>query len=122
MARKYFTTYDDPRPALITVVCLIGFAITFAELLAIFFASSQSFELVLTYGKSFPIVTVIVDIVTLIAYVGIWRMRMWGVLLFGITAVAVAIYGFTIGVEYWWNYAPALIILLICVLHLKRMK
>jgi hypothetical protein len=122
MARKYFTTYEEPRPVLVTLICFIGIALVLAEILSVIFSRSHSFALIIAYGRSYPIATIIIDLLTLIAYIGIWKMRLWGVLLFGITSVILAVYGFTINVEYWWSYLPAIIILIICIFHLKRMK
>jgi len=114
--------YTEPRPVLITIICIVGFLLTLGEVIAILFIPQVSFELAMSYGTHHPLATLIIDGLTLISYIGIWQMRLWGLFLFGFIAVGIAVYGFFIDTQFWWSYGPAIVILLICIYYIKHMK
>lgn len=68
------------RPAIITVICFLGFFLTaFSAQNLVLAAIGQEWSAFHSYF------TVILAL-TLAGYVGIWRMRKWGVVLYALTA------------------------------------
>lgn len=69
------------RPVLITLVCLLGFLAVASGLLRI----NSTFNKGL--GATFQAYYVVVLLISLVAYVGMWRMKKWGVILFSVITV-----------------------------------
>ena len=68
------------RPAIITVVCFLGFFFTaFSAENLVRAAIGQEWS---TFHSYFTVVLAL----TLAGYIGIWRMRKWGVILYALTA------------------------------------
>jgi hypothetical protein len=71
---------DKKRPAIITVVCFLGFFLTaFSAVNLVQAATGQVWS---TFHSYFTVVLAL----TLAGYVGMWQMRKWGVVLYALTA------------------------------------
>jgi len=114
--------HENIRPTWITFICVLGFIYIVLGLILLLFVPSVTYEVIRIHGRVFPIVTVIIDILTLIAFIGVWQLRYWGVLLYGVMYVAGSIYGYFAGVEFWWGYLPGLVVILSCLYYLKRFR
>ena len=110
------------RPVLITLVVILASVVTCLEIFAVLFLPDVRFELIRLHGIALPVTTVVLDCLFLVSYRGIWCMRTWGVLLFGACSIAVPISAVFLGMSYWWNYYPAVIILLICLVYIRKMR
>lgn len=114
--------YENIRPTLITLICVLGFIYVALGLILLIFVPGVTYELIRIHGKSFPIITAVINIFILIAFAGIWQMKYWGILLYGIMYVAGSIYGYYMGIEFWWGYIPGLIVILSCLFYLNRFR
>ena len=86
----------EARPAIITVVCFLGF------FLAAFSAENLVRAAVGRGWSTFHSYMTVVLALTLAGYIGIWQMRKWGVALYALTVAANA-------TLLWlaWGYPPA---------------
>lgn len=70
------------RPALITIICLLGFFGIVGALRNLFFTSRFK-----VYGEWFPFYFFLHGVLVFIASIGLWRMKKWGVYLYILTIV-----------------------------------
>jgi hypothetical protein len=122
MAEKSKFGYGEPRPILITIICIIFGLSCLTNLIALLFIPQVVYELIKAYGVAHPTMTAIFNIVLIVSYWGIWRLKLWGVISFGIVVVALSIYGIFIGQQFWWNFFPGIVTLLSCAYYLKYMN
>jgi FtsH-binding integral membrane protein len=84
------------RPAVITVICFLGFFITaFSAENLVRAAIEQGWS---TFHSYFTVVLAL----TLAGYVGIWRMKKWGLVLYALTVAVNATLVWLV-----WGYPPA---------------
>jgi hypothetical protein len=73
------------RPAIITVVCFLGFFLTaISAVNLVRAATGQAWS---TFHSYFTVVLAL----TIAGYIGIWQMRKWGVVLYAFTAIVNAV-------------------------------
>src|SRR4051812_43375736 len=81
------------RPALITIICLLGFFGVIGTLRNVFFS-----PWVKAVGAWFQFYFFLHGAIVLVASIGLWRMRKWGVYLFVLTIVEAQVVMILIGV------------------------
>ncbi|MBN1684992.1 MAG: hypothetical protein JW855_06160 [Gammaproteobacteria bacterium] len=111
---------EKTRPLLISVVCVLGFLFTALGIGVILFFPHSVEELVRLYGHHLPVWSVITNIFSLIAFIGIWRMKYWGIILYCFAYGAGAFHSHMTGYEILWAYIPGLIVIASSLLYLRR--
>ncbi len=117
----------DPRPFPITIICILGFSFTLVTIASVFTIPIELHHLVVTFGESFPVAMFIISFLMIISFFGIWRMKLWGVILYGVTFAIDAIYLHMIGFHelpgyVFWGTIPDLIVVVVCLLYIKKMS
>jgi len=125
------TMYDEPgtppyipeekRPFWVTFVCVFGITVILISLYLIFIDPSTNVHAFATHGILRPTILAIINLISLIAFIGIWRMKRWGLITLIATFAISIIYNFIMGIGYYWGYIPGVIIIIICLLYVKKM-
>ena len=108
------------RPLLITLVCIMGFLSTALGMGVIILFPHSIDELVRLYGLKLPIGSIIINIFTLIAFVGIWRMQYWGFVLYSLAYIAGAFHAYMTGYEILWAYLPGLVVIISSMIYIRK--
>lgn len=114
------TPLEKERPVLISAMCLLGFFHTLFAIAVILFAPQSVEKLVAIYGHHLPMWSVVINIFSLIAFVGIWRMRYWGMILYIVAYIAGAFHAHMTGYELLWAYLPGFLVIVISLIYLRR--
>ena len=122
MGKRLFLTYREKRPVLITLICIVGVIFNLMSVFGLLFLKELTEELAGAFGTHFVMIALITSISTIIAYIGLWRMRMWGIMLYGVSAIVFSAATINSANPQWTSYALSMIVLIICLLNLRKMK
>jgi len=111
----------EPRPLIITIIMIISAAYTILGLLILLIPEFNQ-HVITVHGAHFPLIAFIINLAMLIAYYGIWKMKFWGVILYGISFLIDIFYTIFLGVEMWWMYIPGIVILAICLFYYRHLS
>ncbi len=113
---------EEKRPLLITLVCIFGIAIILISIYLIFVDPATDIHVFITHGFWRPTILAIINIASLVAFIGLWRMKRWGLILLIATYVISMLYNFIMGIAFYWGYIPGAIMIIICILYIKKMR
>lgn len=109
------------RPAIITGLCMVGFLGCVVVFLALLLPSTRN-EGVKRYGSWFPLLTGFFDLIGLLALIGYWKMRKWGVYLYLVLTLAGLVYAIFADVRVSIvNYLLPVALIVAGFAYLKRM-
>lgn len=115
-------TPEEKRPLLITLACVFGIAIILISLYLIFIDPSTDVHAFITHGFWRPIILAATNLAALAAFIGIWQMKRWGLILMIAIYIIGIIYNFVMNISNYWGYIPVAIIIIICLLYMKKMR
>ncbi|MGD9109128.1 MAG: hypothetical protein PVI75_08235 [Gammaproteobacteria bacterium] len=115
-------TPEEKRPLLITLSCVFGVAIILVTLYLIFIDPSTNVHAFITHGFWRPIILAITNLAALAAFIGIWQMKRWGLILMIAMYIISIIYNFMMNIGNYWGYIPGAIIIIICLFYFKKMR
>jgi len=113
---------EEKRPFWVTLACVFGITVILISLYLIFIDPSTNVHAFITHGFWRPTILAVINLISLIAFIGIWRMKRWGLITLIATFAISIIYNFIMGIGYYWGYIPGAIIIIICLLYVKRMS
>ncbi|MBU0456204.1 MAG: hypothetical protein ABIH77_02290 [Pseudomonadota bacterium] len=113
---------EEPRPILITIVCVLEFIYIVIGSLLLIFHPPLLKELVRLHGAIFPIAVFLFNIGTLIALYGIWRMKYWGAMLYILLFLLSGLYLHALDTDLFRASLPGMIVIFICVFYARKMK
>jgi len=114
--------YGEPRPAAITAICLLGFFASLIEIFVILFVPRATYYTILYYNKYHHYAVIIINLLLIISYIGLWRMKLWGFILFALSFACIMFYSYFIGQFAYGAILPGVIILIVCLLYFKNMS
>jgi hypothetical protein len=113
---------EEKRPLLITLVCIFGIAIILISLYLVFVDPATDIHAFITHGFWRPINLAIINLAALIAFIGLWRMKRWGLILLIATYIISMLYNFFMGITFYWGYIPGALMIIICLMYIKKMR
>ena len=115
-----YTPYEK-RPLWITIACIFGIAVILISLYLIFIDPSTDVHAFVTHGVWRPIILAAINMISLISFIGIWRMKIWGLIMLIFIYLFGMIYSFSMEIGYYWGHIPGAIIIIICLFYAKKM-
>lgn len=112
----------EVRPTTITILVWLGILFNLIYLIAGFFITPESRIALANDGVYFGPIAMLDSLLTIIAYIGIYRLKLWGLTLFIIVTVAYNAYDFLLRNSSLTNMVldAALLIIVLCFVHKMR--
>lgn len=120
--KPIFSVYQESRPTLITIICIVGFIFNLCSVFLVLFYPNFTHEISINMHPTLPASILIISIATLISYTGVWKMRLWGFILYVVTLICALIYAFMIEHHFWWGYSFSFITVLIFLFYAKYFR
>ena len=111
---------ESKRPFLISFLCFMMITIIVVSLFIVFFEPKLKELIFIIYSKTTIFLLIAFDITTIIALIGIWRMKSWGIFLYIVVFLLSSYYAELIGAINYWQYILGTILLLACLLYRKK--
>ena len=113
---------SQKRPLIITIICIIGFISAPLFILRLLFIPEVATKLTEIYGKQFVPATILLAVIGLIALIGFWKMRKWGVYLYTLMAILGITHAVILQLPGIIGYLGPIIIVIIGFLNIRKMK
>ena len=109
------------RPFLVTLLCILGFLFGIGALFSI--ANPEVLDKLLAYGYDRFMLSCIKTMIAIVAFIGYWKMRRWGVYLFAaMTFGGIAAHLSILGPIWWPALMPNLLVIVVGLVYFKKMS
>lgn len=109
------------RPLVISIICILQFIVVPLVILALLSLHDSRVHFTQLYGKAYVPITVFLSFVGLIAFIGYWKMKKWGVYLLSAVAACTMVYSAFLEIYGILEYLLPVAAVLIGFAYLKRM-
>jgi hypothetical protein len=116
------TWTGEERPPWMTVICIIGVAFNLAFLFAVLTFSKETKAQALQMNVMIDWPHALNALIVIIAYIGLWRMRFWGYLLYWCAALGVNVYDYYHSGIAIVGIVLAAVVILIATANIRHMK
>ena len=122
MEHNESNNFSQKRPLIITIICIIGFITALLVILRLLFIPEVATKLREIYGKQFVPAAISLVVIGLIALIGFWKMRKWGVYLYTLMAILGIVHAVFLQLPGRIGYLGPVIIVIIGFINIRKMK